>query len=267
MDRAAPIIVPRTPWPSDFPEVAVHCESLADRDGHLDFAAAKGGDASAALRLAGDLISHRIADQLDVDWGADAILLPVVALETTGFNAIPDAMGQVLAQLAGLPVMSWRPFMNSRIVQVNQVSHTRARGWHRLVTPALFQGEVDPDKDYILVDDHVGLGGTLANLRGYVESCGGRVVAMTTLTESPSSRVVAVRPETLDMLGSEYGQALEDFWRETFGHGLDCLTEAEAGYLCRAREPSVDRIAARMAKAAERARGRGLPAIAIDLGG
>jgi hypothetical protein len=33
-----------------------------------------------------------------------------------------------------------------------------------------------------LVDNHVGMGGTLANLRGHVEANGGAIVLMTTLT-------------------------------------------------------------------------------------
>jgi hypothetical protein len=117
----------------------------------------------------------------------------------------------------------------------------------------------------ILVDDHVGLGGMLANLRGHVEAGGGRVVAMTTLTESREARTVAVRPEALAVLRSRHGQELEDFWRATFGHGLDCLTNVEAGYL--ARQLSFDAIRVRMAEAAEQARRRGLPAVEVEIGG
>jgi hypothetical protein len=248
------LIVPRTPWPPIFPDVAVHC-ALSERDGHADFAAAKSGDRAAALRLAIDLISDQIADRLDIDWGMHAILLPVAALEVSGFNAIPDAMAQVLAQKAGLPVM------NGQIGQLNRVGHTRASGWHRLVTPALFRGPVERGRDYILVDDHIGLGGTMANLRGHVEAGGGRVVAMTTLTESREARTIAVRPDTLNVLRMRHGQDLEDFWRAVFGHGLDCLTNVEAAYL--ARQLSFDAIRVRMAEAAEQARRRGLPAIEI----
>jgi len=52
-----------------------------------------------------------------------------------------------------------------------------------LVASAIFDGEVQPGAAYVLVDDHIGLGGTLANLRGYGEVRGGSVIAITTLTE------------------------------------------------------------------------------------
>jgi hypothetical protein len=47
------------------------------------------------------------------------------------------------------------------ILQANRVGHTKADGWHRLATSAIFPGEVDADTHYILVDDRVGFGGTL----------------------------------------------------------------------------------------------------------
>lgn len=108
----------------------------------------------------------------------------------------------------------------------------------------------------MLVDDHVGLGGTLANLKGHVERLGGAVVAMTTLTESREARHIALRASTRDMLWSRHGAELDTFWREQFGHGLDCLTNLEGEILC--RELSVDAIRGRLAKAASEVRGRGL---------
>lgn len=66
------------------------------------------------------------------------------------------------------------------IVQTNRVAHTRADGWHRLVTPATFEGSVSVGRPYLLVDDHVGFGGTLANLRGHIETRSGHLVGMTT---------------------------------------------------------------------------------------
>jgi hypothetical protein len=58
-----------------------------------------------------------------------------------------------------------------------------------------------------LLDDHVGLGGTVANLRGYVEARGGRVLAITTLTESREARQNSLRAETLAMLRERHGKA------------------------------------------------------------
>lgn len=245
---------PRTPWPIWFPEVVVHTD-LALRDSHPMFAAAKAGDREAALTLAQDLLSPRATEVIEaiVD-GRDAILLPISAIETAGFNAIPDAMAQVLARELTLGVHA------GEIVQSNKVGHTRAPSFNRLVTPASFEGDVVGNAAYVLVDDHVGLGGTLANLKGYVESHGATVIAMTTLTETRGARHIALRPETLNVLRERHGDQLQAFWQEQFGHGLECLTELECGIL--GREPSLDAIRDRLAQAAVEARGRGLqPAV------
>lgn len=244
------VLIPRRPWPDGFPEVVIHTE-LKARNTHRAYTAAKSGDAEAAKLLAEELLSWEAAERLErlLD-GRRPLLVPVTADEVSGFNAIPDAMAQALGALLGLAVL------DGEIVQANKVGHTKADGWHRLVTPAEFAGTVSPGADYVLVDDHVGFGGTLANLRGFIEHWGGRVLAMTTLTETRAARHICVRQETLDVLENRHGRALTEFWRSRFLYGLECLTDIEAGYLCRVE--SVAAIQDRMAQAAEQARGRGL---------
>jgi hypothetical protein len=142
----------RLPWPADFPDAVIHTAVRA-RDSHSDYAAAKGGDPEAALVLAIDLVNDEAARNLKQIVGRRAaVLLPVVAEETLGFNAIPDAMAQVLARELGLEAVA------GEIVQTNKVGHTRAPAFQRIVTPAAFGGQVRRDTDYVLVDDHVGLG-------------------------------------------------------------------------------------------------------------
>ena len=246
---------PRTPWSKDFPDVVVHT-TVAIRDAHPSYAAAKAGDPEeidpgAALNVAQDLLSPEAIGRLQRQVGARRpILLPVTALEITGMNAIPDAMAQIIAV-----ELDW-PVSLGDIVQTNKVGHTRARAFNRLVTPAAFEGRVSAGADYVLVDDHVGLGGTLANLKGYVETHGARVVAMTTLTESREARQIALRPAVLHVLKDRHGEGLENLWKGQFGHGLDCLTNVEAGILH--REQSLESIRDRLAQAAVEARQRGL---------
>jgi hypothetical protein len=245
-----PTLPPRTPWRHGFPDVLVH-STLAERGHHPDYAAAKSGNTVSALTLAQDLLSPVATEHLRQLIGvAGAILLPITALEVSGFNAIPDAMAQTLAIELGWPTSA------GEIVQSNKVGHTRARSFNRLVTPASFEGRVVDGQTYVLVDDHVGLGGTLANLKGFLESHGGRVAAMTTLTESRDARHIALQTDTLEMLRGQHGEELENLWREQFGHGLDCLTDVEARVLC--REPTVDAIRNRLAQGAVEASGRGL---------
>ncbi len=229
--------------------------TVAQRDGHSGYASAKAGDPDAALTLAIDLLDGAGIEVLrSAIAGRPALLLPVIADETTGFNAIPDGMAQVLGRHLDLPVIA------GEIVQTNKVGHTRAPAFQRLVTPAMFDGQVHQGAAYVLVDDHVGLGGTLANLRGYVEARGGFVIAITTLTESRDAKRISLRPETRDMLRDRHGEELDQLWRAQFGHGIDCLTKVEAVQLC--RQQSVVGIESCLAKAAIEARSRGLaPAV------
>jgi hypothetical protein len=59
----------------------------------------------------------------------------------------------------------------------------------------------------------------------------------------------------LEVPDKKHGDELKQFWRFEFGHGAECLTDIEAGYLCRVE--SVAAIKDRMAEAAESARRRG----------
>lgn len=184
----------RLPWLADFPDVVLHT-TVRERDSHPAYASAKAGDPEDALTLASELLDSRSVGVLRSIIGArEAFLLPVIADETLGSNAIPDAMAQVLDRDLDLPVIA------GEIVQTNKVGHTRAPAFQRLVTPAVFDGDVQAGAAYVMVDDHVGLGGTLANLRGHVETHGWQVIAITTLTESRDARRISLRPETRDML-------------------------------------------------------------------
>jgi hypoxanthine-guanine phosphoribosyltransferase len=185
-----------------------------------------------------------------INGGREAVLLPVTALELTGLNAIPDAMAQTLAEMLNWPVSL------GDIIQTNRVGHTRARAFNRFVTPAAFGGRVLRGAQYVLVDDHVGMGGTLANLKGFLETNGGQVVGMTTLSESRDARQIALRPDVRDMLREKHGEEFENLWQWQFGHGVDALTNVEAGILC--REQSIETIRNRLAQAVLEARERGL---------
>lgn len=241
----------RVAWRS-FPDVAIHATESAVKQ-HPLYAAAKAGDVQAAFALVDDTLSRnatdslltRLARVLNLRW------LPVIAEEAFGVNRIPLAVAEALAARLGGTV-------DSAIGQSNTVGHTGASGWHRLAFPALFRGTVDERAHYVLVDDFVGQGGTLANLRGYVELNGGIVEAATTLTGQARSAVLRVSPGTLVALQSRHGTELENLWRSWFGYDLDALTESEARYLLRAE--NIDTIRVRLLAARRREDAGGAPA-------
>lgn len=96
----APIPI-RLPWPNDFPDVIVHTD-LRSRDTHPGYAVAKAGDADAAITLASDLLDMAAIELLRQTIGVlPALLLPVIADETTGFNGRVRQGGVISAVAVG----------------------------------------------------------------------------------------------------------------------------------------------------------------------
>ena len=104
------------------------------------------------------------------------------------------------------------------------------------------------------VDDFVGQGGTLANLRGWIEKKKGKVIGAVALTGKVYSAKLNPTKEQLHELRHKHGAHFEKWWREQFGHAFDCLTQSEARYL--ARSPDVDTIRGRLAAAIRQGSGR-----------
>lgn len=153
-------LFPRSPL-YDMPDVVILAAVRAAKTDPI-YAAAKGGDELQAAALIRNVVGpdqiERVRQLLD---GRQPTLSPVHAIETTGVNEIPIALAESLAQALGLEV-------ELSVIQDNTVGHTGADGWHRLANPPVFSGEVISGAEYLLIDDFVGQGGTLANLRGYI---------------------------------------------------------------------------------------------------
>tara|TARA_R110002110_G_scaffold63319_2_gene176263 strand:- start:398 stop:1228 length:831 start_codon:yes stop_codon:yes gene_type:complete len=221
----------RTVW-EKAPRVQIIARESAVKN-HERYGAAKAGDNEAAVELVTDIVTEDAIKRIRRDIrGRDPLLIPVHALETESVNTIPMALAIYLADKLDLVV-------NTDVLQANRVSHTSASGYHRLATPAIFEGEVIEGAEYYLVDDFVGQGGTLANLRGFIEHAGGIVIGATTLTGQRRSAILAPSQETLEKLGVKHGD-LEEWWQKVFGYGFDFLTESEARYLFRSSD--ADRI-------------------------
>lgn len=239
----------RSPWGKDFPEVILHGR-LADATGHPDYAAAKGGDDAAARRLVSDVLSPDAIRQLKkVIGNREAIALGVHAEEAVSRNAIPQAMADVLGKVLGIEV-------SVDIVQAAKVGRTAQDGFGRLANQPSFDGEVRTDKPYLIMDDTLTQGGTLANLKGYIENRGGEVLAATALTGKQYSAKIAIDSSTLEQLRDQYdGTGLEAWWHNRFGYGFDSLTESEGRYLLRAKD--ADKVRDRVTAAGYAAPARG----------
>jgi hypothetical protein len=229
---------PRTPWGA-FPDVLIHASESAVKQ-HPAYKAAKSGDGASAIALVNDTMSEaqnqRLAQLLR---GHMPTLVSAHAYEREGVNAIPEIFADELSKALGWPV-------DAAVLQTNVVAHTGADGFSRLARQAEFAGAIQPGCEYVLVDDFVGMGGTLANLKGYIESQGGRVLAAVSLTGKPHSAKLAPTPERLIELRMKHGTDFENWWIGRFAHAFDALTESEARYLARTETADTirDRIAA-----------------------
>jgi len=230
---------PRTPW-GNFPDVLIHASESAVKQ-HPAYRAAKAGDGVAAMALIRDTMNtERNRELVERFAGQTPTLVSAHAYERNAVNAIPE----VFADLLGL-ALNWP--VDHGIYQANVVFHTGADGFSRLARQARFAGTVSRGWDYVLVDDFIGMGGTLANMKGYIESQGGRVLAAICLTGKPHSAKLALSPERLSELRGIHGTELENWWIEQFAHAFDALTESEARYL--ARTEGADTVRSRIAAA------------------
>ena len=242
---------PRVAW-RDFPDVVLlAAEAVTKR--HAEYRAAKSGDAVAAAVLVRTLVDEpgiaAVRSMIDTTCGgAVPVLVSAHAYENDGFNAIPAALAQLLSERLNLPY-------DTNVVQTNVVGHTGADGYRRLARQAAFHGNVEQGRRYVMVDDFVGQGGTLANLRGWVEKQGGLVAGAIALTGKAYSARLNVSEERLHELREKHGADLERWWKEHFGHPFDCLTHSEARYL--AHSPDVDTIRNRLAAAVREGGGPG----------
>lgn len=228
----------RTGW-GDFPDVLI-CAPEGKVHKHPHYSAAKIGDPISADALVEDILATADMDAIRRMIGDQRPrLLAVHALESAGMNAIPRVLAKRLSKDFGLA-------LDSGISQLNRVTHTRADGYHRLANPAVFDGRL-MESNYLLIDDFVGQGGTLANLRGYVHHQGGTVAGAIALAGQQRLSKLRLGEETLHKLRSKHGDELEKWWLSTFGYGLDRLTESEAVYL--SRSDSFNVITTRLAAA------------------
>ena len=235
---------PRKLWPKGFPDAILLAEETATKR-HPLYAAAKAGSDLAAAGLVDSLVDEagiRAVQALlaKASKSGAPLLVSAHAYERDGVNAIPAALAQLLGEHLGLQ-------FSTAVTQSNVVSHTGADGYGRLARQARFEGDIHRTREYMMVDDFIGQGGTLANLRGWIEKQGGKVIGAVGLTGKPYSAKLSPSKEQLHELKQKHGANLEKWWKQHFGHAFNCLTQSEARYL--ARSPDVDTIRDRIVAA------------------
>lgn len=210
----------RRGWDETFPDVEL-AHPLSFLNSHPDYAAAKAGDDAAALRVARDAVTTEFVERVRamIPEGSRPRIVPVLAREGVGDNRIPLAAAKVLAKQLGLQV-------DTGPIQAEKVGRTQSKALERIANQPTFDGDVAAG-DYLIIDDTLTQGGTLAQLKTHVEDNGGRVLGAVALTGKNYSRKLAIDPTTLAEIRGKYGE-IEPWWRDSFGYGFEGLTQSEA---------------------------------------
>ena len=169
------------PWSENFPKVMLQTTLANIRQKWPELhQRAKAGSDGAALELVRNILGEeRVGNKANPKWeklralAAEhprAIVSYVHAEEATGRNKIPAAYAHLISMITGLR-------LTNKIVQTVRAHHTGANAVERMTRRAAFDGPVMRGAEYILVDDHVTQGGTLNELRKYIQSHGGKIVA------------------------------------------------------------------------------------------
>lgn len=205
---------------------------------------AKNGDFNAAVNLVNDNTNKEFFLKIKMAIGnnTNSIVVPVRSVEQDGLdNAIPEALASVISDKLNLAVDI------NGIRQNERVGRTGSDGWHRIANQPTFSGDVI-NSNYIIADDTLAQGGTVAQLKEYIESNGGKVILVTALTGKQYSATIGLQKTTLSLLREKHG-SIEKWFKESFGYGFDGLTESEARYIISAKGLSSNEVRERIASA------------------
>jgi proteasome lid subunit RPN8/RPN11 len=203
---------------------------------HPDYEAAKAGDRAAAIRVASSLSKADKIQALAADHPG-AVLVPVLAEEATGSNQLPAALAAVINVATGLKV-------DHGIVQSVRAHRTGQGHLYRMAHRPKFTGDVTEGQEYILVDDLAAMGGTLAEMRHYIETHGGIAVDAVTLAAGRFGNVFGLTPKTeaglIEGFGVEY---LTELLKRSnlYGGKWKYLSEGEGRELLKALPPDAGR--------------------------
>jgi SPP1 gp7 family putative phage head morphogenesis protein len=217
----------RTDWAQSKHDGFIHAQEELVK-AHPHYLAAKGGSFEHAVDLSAEFLDIEGIERRY----KNPILLPITAEEKLGKNAIPLGMAALIQAQT-----KWG--VENGIYQSNKAGHTGANGWHRLVSHATFEGEVVLGGHYVILDDFLGMGGTLASLKSFIEGAGAKVVGYEILTGKLESSKLYLRKQTLNDLREKHGQFEAEF-KQLVGFDYSGLSESEARYLLRAK--SIERL-------------------------
>ena len=243
-------------WPNGFPVVYTHT-SIAAMNGSYkgadaaqdaaDYEAAKQhGDIEAARRLVAKRVNSAHLERMAADLkergisSEEVIVLPVLEKEQ-GKNAVPRALGEYIAHYLSA-------HLETKIVDISQSTHTGKETINRLLDRKSFEGPVEENGKYLLVDDVLTQGGTLHELRHYLANNGAEAVGAVTLAFSRYSstmehrNTLVIQADTISELERRHGRnELEEFLEDyNISGSLEALSEGEGRFLLGKKFQNID---------------------------
>lgn len=213
-----------TAWGDYFPSVTNHTNSASARS-HPDFDSAKHGDFDAALRLVDALVKDERIRQIAEQY-PNAHIVYNHKMQGERINMIPAAYAAKFSTI-GMTV-------EHDIIAITDVSHTNASDLARISRRMRYEGQVTAGADYILLDDFITSGAELRDLRDYIQSKGGNVVAMTTLGHGSYGKLIDIRvDERCKRILGQYGITDQELRKYGIASEVGCLTIGEAAKLAR----------------------------------
>ena len=195
------------------------CADYSELKQHPDYQQAKAGNYQSALNLVSDLAWNEL-EKSSSRFGSHSVFIAPFASETSGDNAIAQVLAEVFAFLSGASA-------DKDLVQVTKVYHTGADPMQRLIHRPEFEGPVEVGAEYVLIDDVLNFGTTLAELAHYIQLNGGLVSNIAVMVNAGRNKSLSPDRKTLRILKERFANEII----EIFGINIDALTANEAQYL------------------------------------
>jgi hypothetical protein len=204
-------------WPSDFPKGYGHT-SIYYLQSRIGYADAKAGDEKAAESVVRQCLKYNRVQYIKRLY-PNAVLLPVL-----GINKLPLA----LAKAIGLPV-------HTDVYVIHPAERKKLSAMQRMLTKPKFYINYLPPCEYIIVDDIITQGGTVAELRRYVIISGGKVAAILALAYAIGSHTIAPAETAVEKIKDKFGQTeLTSFLKKyNISAEIEELTNSQCRYLLR----------------------------------
>ena len=205
----------RSPW-RDFPDVVIQTtvHKLRSRPAYEQ---AKRGGGEAAFEVIKELVKPD-----KIRFAFDCVV-PVMQFDRAYPNALPIGYAIALAK-------HFKAHLDLGILQTNVVSHTDTDAETRILGQPVYMGKLERGNRVLIVDDVITFGSTLANLRGWIEKQGSKVVGATTLAAGFGATKLALPESVHERLLEKFPVQAAALANE-LGFTADCFTNREARFL------------------------------------